>query len=174
MNIRDICWPIYAIGTDHIITEDTNVTYVEHSGKISILDNKNLAGDTLGKRRLLLDKKELYHTKRTLFMFAELIDYTRDKITIDRKFIDSKGLVFSYKKHSRRKLIWRRVRSIETFNTYTLLKVQGLRDIFEIPNNYWVSFKNRDDIYLGLLDFEKYYMIYDIDIVLRKDTWRKV
>ncbi len=40
MNIKDIRWPIYAIGSGHEIYEDMNVTYVEHSGITSILDNK--------------------------------------------------------------------------------------------------------------------------------------
>lgn len=174
MNIKNIRWPIYAIGSNHITYEDMNVTYVEHSGIKSILDNKNLAGDTIGKRRLRIDKERLYHTKRTLFMFAELIEYTRTKTLDDRKFVDSNGIIFNYTKKDNKKLIWRKVKSVESFNNYVILKVTGLVDSFELPLNYWKQFKKEEEIYLGLINFDKYYSIYDIDIEVRKDTWRKI
>jgi len=174
VNIRDIRWPIYAIGSDHIVSEDMNVIYVEHNGALSILDNKNLSGDSIGKRRLRIAKEELYHLKRTLFMFSELVEYTRTKTIENRKFVDSSGIVFNYSKKERKKLIWRKVRSIENYNNYVVLKVAGLLDTFELPTNYWKQFKDESEVYLGLIDFGRYYSIYDIDIVNRKDTWRKI
>lgn len=174
MNISKIRWPIFAIGTDHDTFEEMNVTYVNHSGMVSILDNKNLSGDTLGKRRLRVSSDRLYKLKRTLFMFSELIEYTRTKLISDRKFVDSNGIVFNYLKKYNKKLIWREIRSVETFDSYVILKVNGLTESFELPNNYWNKFKNEEKVYLGLLYLGKYYSIYDIDIVLRKDTWRKL
>lgn len=174
MHISDIRWPIYAISKDHTVYEDMNVTYIEHGGEESILDNKNLAGDTIGKRRLRIAREKLYHLKRTLFMFSELIEYTRPRTIDDRKFVDTNGIVFNYIKSNTRKLIWRKIKSVEHFKSYVLLKVQGLTDTFELPVNYWKRFKDEETVYLGLLNLEKYYVIYDIDIELRKDTWRKI
>lgn len=171
MNIRDIKWPIYALSGD--ISSEFNVDYIEHNGKISILDNKNLSGNTLGSRRLKLDTKDLYIFKKTLFMFSELIEYTRNKLISDRKFIDSNGIIFNYTKSEYKKLIWRKIISKESFSTYKIIKVSGITNSFEIPNNYWNKVRH-EDVWLGLLDFNKYYVVYDISEEWRKDTQRKV
>ena len=107
-------------------------------------------------------------------MFSELIDYTRPKKIIDRKFIDNSGKLFTYNKTEYKKLIWRKINSIDKYKTYVILQVESILEKFELPNNYWNKFSNKENIWLGLLDFDNYYIIYDIDIVQRKDTWRKV
>lgn len=174
MNIKDIKWPIYAIGEDTKIHSEYNVTFATTYDKVTIIDNKNLEGDTLGRRRLNLDPDDLYRFNKTLFILPELVDYTRTKKIKDRLFIDSSGVIFIYDKKETVKLIWRKTTNIEKFSSFVLLSVEGLCDKFEIPNNYWKMLIDANDYYLGLLVFPSYYIVYDVSLEPKKDTWRKV
>ena len=53
LNLFDIQFPIYSITrTYKRIWVEMNVTYIETESGIYVLDNKNVEGDSLGKRRL--------------------------------------------------------------------------------------------------------------------------
>lgn len=174
MNIRDIKWPVYAIGGDTCTHTEYNVLYADYLGKSYIIDNKNLRGDTLGSRRLKIPQNELYTFTRTMFMLSELIEITRNKIVHDRWFIDNEGKLFIYHKKKICKLLWGKIVSVEQYENFAVLGVKGLVNTFELPNNYWNRVKNNKENYLGLLKIDDYYIIYDIMDHKIKDTWRKV
>ncbi len=170
MKITDVVWPIYFIGQHDEIYTEYNVTYVVNKGRTFTLDNKNLSGNTLGKRRLKLKREDLYKFKKTLFIFSELIEFTRLKKVADRKFCDSKGNIFLYKKSKYVPLKCFPIQSLKNYETYKLIHVKGLTQSFNLPNNYY----NPSYQYLNILDFGKYFVLYDLSTEYSENTWRKV
>ncbi|MCP3899132.1 MAG: hypothetical protein GY707_05295 [Desulfobacteraceae bacterium] len=170
MKITDIVWPIYYIGQHDEIYTEYNVTYLSNKERVFIIDNKNLSGDTIGKRRLKLRGEVLYKFKKTLFMFSELVDFTRPKKVANRKFCDSRGNIFIYKKSKYVSLKCFPIHYVENFDTYKLIRVKGTLQSFKVPNNYY----NPAYQYLSALYFGKYYALYDLSIEAMKNTWRKV
>lgn len=170
MNITDIQWPIYYIGQHDRIYTEFNVTYLENKGRTFIIDNKNLAGDTLGSRRLRVKKEDLYNFRKTLFMFSELIEFTRTKKIIDRRFYDSKGNMFLYRKSLFVPLKCFAILYVEDYPTYKLISVKGLKQRFRIPNNYW-NFRYN---FLQALALADHYILYDLSMEAIKDTRRKI
>lgn len=170
MNITDIQWPIYYIGQNDKIYTEYNVTYLENKGRTFIIDNKNLSGNSLGSRRLKLKGEDLYKFKKTLFMFSELIELTRTKNIIDRRFCDSKGEMFLYKKSKFVSLKNFTIHYVEDYPTYKLIYVKETKQTFRVPNNYWEPCYE----YLQALSFGLFYVLYDLSIEPIKDTRRKV
>lgn len=170
MNIEDINWPIYAIGTGISTHTEYNILYANNK----IVDNKNLAGDTIGKRRLNINTEELFNFKKTFFRLSELIEYTRSKKKDDRKFVDSTGILFSYTKTISHKLLWRKISKVEQFSTFVVVELEKMPNTFEIPNGIWHKFRDNEVNYLGLLKYSDYFIIYDISDTYKKDTWRLV
>lgn len=172
MKLQDIKWPIYKIGVHEDVYEDMGVTYIEHSGKVSILDNKNLKGNTLGLRRLLIN--DIYNTKGSLLMLSDLLDYVRKVPSKYWVFIDNEGNLFRYKKTKYSPLIWREISNARIKTNIVLLNVIGIFQTFELPLNYWYKFKDKEKLYLGLIKFENFYVIYDISEEHMKDSRRKI
>ena len=168
MNAIDIKWPIYKIGVHDNMYNEMGVDYIKHSGKISILDNKNLKGDSLGIRRLAIPRNEIYNLKRVIFMFSELL------ADIGSTYIDSNGNIFKYKKSKFVPLVWKLVKNSELLKTITLLRVEGIPHIFELPTNYWLKYSEEEEVYLGLLNLGNFYIIYDLVTYSIKDTRRKI
>lgn len=174
MNIKDIKWPVYLVGKSSHIYEESGITWIDHYGKTSIIDNINLKGDSIGIRRLQIPKEDRYIFKKTLFIFPELIEETRKRLISDRYFVDSTGKLFKYLKKKMHQLICRKVINTKKYSTYVLVKVSGLDNNFEIPNTYWSNYSNLTEVYLILLLVNNIYVLYDIDTIEHKDTWRKV
>ena len=94
LNLFDIHFPIYSITkTYRRIWSEMNVLYIETEYGIYVLDNKNIQGDTVGKRRLRIknDIYALYKPRKVLYDITHLIK-SKDYI-----FMDTNGLVFKYK-----------------------------------------------------------------------------
>jgi len=174
MTLKNIRWPVYVLGKHDDIYTDMGVTYIVHSNIISILDNKNLNGSTIGIRRLKIDESELYNTKGSIFILADLIESIRKKPSNNWVFVDTNGITFKYKKTKFVPLIWRKINKATKLSTITLLNVDKIFQTFELPNSFWSKFRCEDNLYLGLLNFGDHYMIYDISVEYRKDSRRKV
>jgi len=169
-SIKDVVFPIYYIGTHERTYSEFNVDYVVCNGIDYILDNKNLEGKTLGARRMSLDSKYKYHFKKTLFMFSELIEFTRTKLVANRKFMDSRGFLFNYTKTEYRPLKHFNIRKAQKNVNYTLISVEDSPQVFSIPNNYW----NPEYNYLSALNLGTYYCLYDMSIDKPKSIRRKI
>lgn len=119
MNLSEIHWPVFRLG-EHRPVEDSGVTFYSkeyedlESGARSIgfrvVDDKDIAGDTLGARRLQLKASgvRLFHIKRAVYFLADLIKLAKSTTW----FIDSSGKTFQYRKSASAKLTCHKVRKI--------------------------------------------------------------
>lgn len=95
LKLHDIQFPIYPIKSNyHKIWEDHNITWIETDTGKYVLDNKNLDGDTLGKRRLKINNLMLYRPRGVFTSVAQLVKCR------SKTYIDTTGKVFHYKKSS--------------------------------------------------------------------------
>lgn len=92
--LSDIEFPIYGITNNHKrIWEEFNVLYIETESGEYVLDNKNISGESLGKRRLKLNNTDNIYSLRK--RFDNVASMLKCKY---KKFIDNNGYVFEYKK----------------------------------------------------------------------------
>jgi hypothetical protein len=93
LNLFDIAFPVYSLPREYIkIWDDFNVTYLETRYGIYVLDNKNMQGDTVGKRRLHVNNSILYRPRHVYYNIPQFLHSNTNM------FMDSLGRVFKYKK----------------------------------------------------------------------------
>ena len=159
-------WPIYEIRNHKKLWEDNKVLYIKTDFNIEyVIDNKNLKGDTLGKRRLRLtniDDVKIYKLKEICYTWYEVFN-AKSKI-----FIDSSGILLTLEKKKTRQLIYRRVLNHKIINNKMYCKCDGIYRVIEIPFIPKVTPK-----YLGLLTMYGDHELYELSHQWKKDTWRK-
>ena len=110
LNLFNIEFPVYPITSSYKkIYEDMRVTYIDTEFRTYVLDNKNVAGATLGERRLHIVENEgfkIYNHRHTYFTIAQFLK-SQYKV-----FIDSDGKVFRYKKTQYVPLIYHKVAEV--------------------------------------------------------------
>jgi len=94
VDISKVVFPIFNLRNIERIYEEDGIVYVQSAYQTTILDNTNLAGDTLGERRLRITEP-VYTLGVCIHDLAELITCTNLK---SKLFIDSTGNYFKYKK----------------------------------------------------------------------------
>lgn len=163
-NIFDIQFPIFpvALNFERIWTED-NITKIETASGVYVLDNKNIQGDTLGKRRLRINNSKLYIPRGVVHSIGQLI---RSKY---KTYIDNTGEVFKYIKHTTVPLKYHKVdRIIETEHGCVL-------HFKDIHNPIILSCRNAHGIeYVGLLHTNIGYILYEYSETIKANTWRKI
>lgn len=166
--LNKLKFPVYAISKNDGIWEHLNIYYIKVNTETLILDNKNLNGDTLGKRRLALkDKTKLYKFSKTINTVIDLI-----KCKHYPKFIDSNGTVFNYKKSKYVPLIYRKILSSEA--------VEGLGvtiGVKDIPVKFLTSGFTETALlkaWAGILLIDDGYLLYEISNELKNDTRRLI
>ena len=163
MKIKDIRWPIYGIGHHLSLKETNKVLYLEiHHDEFLIVDNKNLYGDTLGKRRLRLEPEDRYVLRKIHYSMYDVFNSKYDC------FIDSNGIVVQFQKKHRRKLFYRKVVGTKFYDSGLLCKCEGIFKPIDIPFIPKITPK-----YLGLLVIDGDYHLYDLSQDKNKDSWRK-
>lgn len=102
INITNIVFPVYVLRAESIIYGQTGAVFaVSVSGSISVVDDRSIPGDTLGKRRIVLKEKlkseelGLYNLKTIAWEYRDLL-YFRKKLGLNARFIDSTGRIFRY------------------------------------------------------------------------------
>ena len=167
LNLFDIHFPIYSITkTYRRIWSEMNVLYIETEYGIYVLDNKNIQGDTVGKRRLRIknDIYALYKPRNVLYDITHLIK-SKDYI-----FMDTNGLVFKYKKTEYCDLIyWKVTNVIEASDGECIL------DIPKINFSYKTNCRNAYAIhYIGLLNSKYGYIPYELSEFYKEPTRRMI
>ena len=113
--IKLVQFPIFALRSDNIAVFDNVITI---DGKI--VDNGNLQGDSLGKRRLQLIKSRKYKLTKTIPDFAALIKSKH------LNFIDNAGKPFTYVKTKYVDVRSYKVLKVSTVDTYSILRLTFL------------------------------------------------
>lgn len=165
MLLKNIEFPIFMIGNYKRLWSENHILYLQsHSDIIYKLDNKNLAGDTLAKRRMRIPKKERYNFIKTFFTISQLIKSGK------KTFLDNKGRLAHYKKSKRVSLLYREILSSKPIEGKGfLIKVKNITTVFTISNAVY-----NDQKYIGLLNIGGGYLVYELGEERKPDTWRKI
>ena len=163
MNLNEINFPVYRLGTNAPSVEDNIIYYF--FGKMEVVDDKNLPGDTLSSRRLKIPEKEKFKLKLAIFYIADLIKLSGPEIW----FIDSSGKLFQYKKSRFCKLVSKKITNVIRCTGYSLIEVQGVlqRFICLYP-------PRPEEKYASLLVMDKSYMLYGFSQECHGTTRRKI
>ena len=148
-HVRNIDFPAYKLPIDDV-TYYEGVTYCE--GKV--VDDRNMPGDTIGKRRLHV-KKPLYPLRFSAFSFMDILK------AVHCHFITNKGIVFSYKKTKYCRVLSVRIKEIITKDTYSIVKLQGIQSSFicnspPSPEFIWASVIYVGEFPWDITDFYRY------------------
>lgn len=178
MNLTDITFPVYNItgfqppetvaGISFTYTESFNEDTGEAKSRVRILDDKNIAESTLGKRRLklLMKKVTLHRLNRGIFFIGDFI-----KLANPRKFfIDSSGKIFQYKKETRAKLEYKDITNVIPLKAGgALLEVKG------IPYRMKCLFAPKEtETIAGVLKLPKAYILYGLYTEKHEPSWRRI
>jgi hypothetical protein len=167
LNLFDIKFPIYSITrTYERIWDDMNVTYIRTVTGTYVLDNKNVEGDTLGKRRLRIknDIYKLYKPRKVYYNIVQLIKAN------EKYFIDTTGVVFQYKKTGTAKLVYYKVDEIiEAEDGECILNIPSINYSYKTICRSAYAIK-----YIGLLNSAFGFIPYDFSETKGKDSWRKI
>lgn len=165
LSLFDIEFPIYTITKSYKnIWEEGNILYIETPYGISILDNKNMDGNTVGKRRIKINNSRLYRPRKVYYNISQMIH------SKDSTFMDTHGKVFKYKKTEMVPLKYHKVGSIT--------RAQDGECVLEVPKinfSYKTTCRNAYTIeYVGLLHTKFGYIVYDFTDIKKPDTRRKI
>ena len=167
LNLFDIQFPIYSVTKFYKrIWTEMNVLYIETDSGIYILDNKNINGDTVGKRRLRIknDIYSLYRPRKVVYDITHLIK-SKDSI-----FMDTNGVVFKYKKSEYCTLNYHKVH-----NVIEAVDGECILDIPKINYSYKTNCRNAyAAIYVGLLTSKYGYILYEFSEFYKQPTRRMI
>lgn len=172
----DIDYPVFKIGKE-VPSFDSGVCFYLRQYKLVdnqvrndllIIDDTNVSGETLAKRRLKMtsEKIRLKKLSNAIFFLGDLIKLT------DRKtwFIDSNGNVFQYKKQKVVKLEFRRITKIIALNSGgAIIQIEG--SVTRFKSLYTPK---DEEVYAGVLVNGITRIMYGVYKELYKDTWRMI
>lgn len=178
MNLTEISWPVFRLG-EHKPHQDDGVIYyskeyVDNESEDSrvglrIVDDKTIPGNNLGMRRLLLASDEevkLFKIKTAIYFLADLIKIAKQTTW----FIDSSGKVFQYRKSTRAKLTFHKIKQIlPGTGMGAVIVVEGLSQRFKC------MYRPKDhQEYVGVLRYGLGYLLYGFYDEYHKPTHRLV
>ena len=154
-----IKFPVYPLGSSNWDTSD-GLVFIDNL----IIDDRNMPGDTLGKRRLQTPHNGLYQLKRSIPSFVGVLKQDTNS------FIDNEGALFIYEKTKFAALKYEKIEKIIKKNVVSLLFIQNCRTPFTIPRPPAEEIK-----YVGVLYLHEIpWMLYDYSETKLKDTKRKI
>lgn len=178
MDLLNISWPVFRLGEHKPHCSDGVVFYSKEyadleTGELSqglrVVDDRAVQGATLGLRRLRLKLDEgvkLFPIRIALYYLQDLIKVAKQTTW----FIDSHGEVFQYRKSTRAKLTFHKIKKV--------LPLEGMGCIIEvqgIPQRFKCMFHPKpEQTYAGVLRWGLGYLIYGFYYEQLKPSYRKV
>jgi len=153
-----------------IFTIPAKVGEIKESGNIiyfrdKIIDNRNLSGKDLASRRLKIPRGDRYPLRQALLNIRAVVK------SGTKYFIDSKGGLFRYQKTKFYNVIYRKVISILNTNELIIF-VEGIDTYITLsPLQYNYITVNH---YLGLIELNPGFLIYEVSETRKKDTRKKL
>jgi len=157
--INKVRFPVFRLGSSNWDEQD-GLLFIENK----LLDDKNMPGDSLGKRRLQTPFKDLYYLRYSIDNLIGIIKQTQNA------FIDSEGMPFIYEKSISCPLQYYKIRKIEQKTRASVLWVKGINFPFTIPRP-----PDPDMSWAGVLHMKSIpWMLYEYSENKKSDTRRKV
>lgn len=172
----EINYPVFSIigsavpSTYGTVTFTYSETVEDEETKVDfkVVDDKSIDKPTLGLRRLQIQAKgdKLQKIGKAIFFLGDLIKIAKRSTY----FIDSNGRIFQYRKTTRAKLHFKKLTNVIPISTGgAILEVEGISSRFKC------LFQPRTlEIYAGVLEFGKSYILYGIYEQPYKSSWRMV
>jgi hypothetical protein len=159
MKLSDIQFPVYVVHTDDVVSRD-GILWCEGQ----VIDDKNVSGKTIGKRRLSTPYKNLYSLRIMLEDYLSMFKHG------GKNYVDSSGKFFRYEKSMKANLIYKKIRRVEKKDVLTLVWVDSVPFPFEVKRPPQLQFK-----YAGILYINKQpSYLYNFSTDMKKTTWRKI
>ena len=164
LNLFDIQFPVYTLPKVYEdIWEHWNVLYIRTIYGVYVLDNKNLDGDTVGKRRLQINNSDVYRPRHVYYNIPQFLHSKTNM------FMDSLGRAFKYKKTESVPLIYHKIKS--------RYRLKSGECELEIDINFPVKVNCRlahGIEYVAVLHTKYGYILYSFCEYKKKDTRRKI
>jgi hypothetical protein len=163
-DVRNVTFPVYGLPKGNIRRADGLVFWqIDNKGEF-LLDDRNVPANNIGMRRLKtpqsykkITPKQRYPNIRT-FLSAK-----------NKHFIDWKGVVFEYQKTVFCKVKYHKILEVLHFDTYSAIKLNGIRKPIEVPITPPAYVK-----YAGVVYYHGHpWMLYDYSIEKLEDVRRK-
>lgn len=135
---------------------------------IRIIDDTNVAGDDLGRRRLnlLMEGTKLFRITNAIYFIGDLVKMAKPGVW----FIDSNGKVFNYTKTIKARLRFHPIKQ--------LLRTKGGGVIVEstdLPTRFKALYMPPNDVkYIGVLHWKQSLILYGFYHEKHKETWRHI
>lgn len=177
MNLNQIAWPIFRLGEHQPQQTDGLVYYSKEyvdkdsqESKIGlrIIDDKNLPGANLGRRRLQLKAsgESLFPISRAVYFIADLVKLAKPTTW----FIDSHGMVFNYKKTTRAKLTFHKIKQVlPGTQTGAVVELEGVSQRFKC-----IYRPSESQQWAGVLHWNLGLLLYGFYESEPKTSWRNV
>ena len=178
-SLSEIVFPVFKIGI-HKPQIDEGLVYYYHeraeetdegtkvSAHYKVVDDRNVPGETLSRRRLTLtvEKVNLAKLGQAVYFLGDLVKLA----TLEIWFIDSMGKVFNYKKSTRAKLKFYKISQIIPIQTGgVIVEVEGMMQRFKALYK-----PDENKTHVGLLHFGMAVILYGFYDQKYDETWRMV
>jgi hypothetical protein len=152
-------FPLYVVHTDEVMEAD-GILWIEDQ----VLDDKNMSGETLGKRRLQTPMKSLYPLRYMINDEIELIKHQ------GKFFIDSKGEFIIYEKTEKVQLKYHKILKVERLRGRSIIKVKDIPFPFDILRPTSSEEKWAGVLYRKGIPWKLYETLKE----RKNNTWRKI
>jgi hypothetical protein len=129
-----------------------------------LVDDRNMPGDSLGKRRLQTPFKSLMRLRKSADNLIAIVKSGH------RCFIDSNGIPFIYEKTESCALKYHKIRKVEGKDLKSVLWLKDVSFPFVVPRPPPIEYKWAGVLYLKGLPW----ILYEYSVVRQSDTRRKV
>ena len=179
IQLQTINWPVFRLGERQPLQHDGvayySSEYIEDtdselvvSHTLRVVDDCNLTGATLGKRRLelKLSGTDVFPLRTAVYFLADLVKLAKSTTW----WIDSSGQIFQYKKSTRAKLTTHKITQVlPAGGLGCVIEVEGLVTRFKS-----ISRPQPQQQYAAVLSFNKVVLLYGFIDAPIKETWRLV
>lgn len=152
-------FPVFRLPSDNWDSHD-GLLFIDDE----LVDDKNMPGDTLGKRRLQTPFKELLPLKKAATSYISMIK------TPAGHYIDNKGRVFTYEKTLVCPLKYFRIKEVVRKDVASVLYLRGIKKPFTIPRPPALEMQWAGVLYLHGFPWQPY----EYSREKLKDTRRKI
>ena len=131
-----------------------------------VVDDANLSGETLGLRRLQMQKEKLFPIRTAIYFLADLVKLAKATTW----FIDNSGRIFQYEKNTRAKLQTKKIKQVlPASGLGCVIELEGLSSRFKCMQR-----PSETQVYARVLKLGVGFIFYGFCEEVKPDSWRMV
>lgn len=157
--IPKVVFPVFILPSGNWYERD-GLLYLDRR----VIDDRNMTGETIGKRRMQTPMKNLMPIRGSLENLTGIIKQT------SKTFIDTKGIPFIYEKTRSCPLKYYRIKRVERKETASVLWLKGVKFPFKVPRPPTSELQWAGLLHLG----DRPWLLYEYSEEKLSDTRRKV